>query len=243
MFCTYNRLDFTKRMLESFLRNTTTPYHLFVVDNGSTDGTPEYLSKTLIEAKHFEHCLGVEIKFNPENKGIAVGRNQGLLMADKFKDDYLCTLDNDIELPEHWLEDCIDILKANPRFAVGINFEGTDYPVQTINSKTLQVKPAGNLGTACTVFPKHLHQAIGFFTTEYGLYGEEDADFFFRARMVGYQMGYLPTKGVHFGEGPEDTGPYREFKTQQHRDNLAKFQANCYAYMQRRKSYHISYSE
>jgi GT2 family glycosyltransferase len=244
MFCSYNRLNFTKRMLDSFLKNTTSPYHLIIVDNGSTDGTPEYLSTLhLHNMSDNEYCQGVELKFNEKNKGIAVGRNQGLSIAKKFGDEYLSTLDNDIELPTHWLEDCIDIIQSNPKFAVGINFEGTQYPLHTINDKTFQIKPAGNLGTACTVFPHSLHTSIGYFNTEYGLYGEEDADFFFRARMVGFQMGYLKEKGLHFGEGPEDTGPYREFKTKQHADNLAKFQANCYAYMARRKPYFIPYSE
>jgi glycosyltransferase involved in cell wall biosynthesis len=244
MFCTYNRLNFTKRMLESFLKNTTSPYHLIIIDNGSTDGTLEYLAQEVAHLHTINtNCLSVDLRFNEKNKGIAVARNQGLSIAQKFKDDYLSTLDNDIEFPANWLEDCLGILQVNPKFAVGINFEGTQYPLQSLNGRTLQVKPAGNLGTACTVFPRELHEAIGYFTTEYGLYGEEDADFFFRARMVGFQMGYLPEKGVHFGEGPEDTGPYREFKTKQHTDNLAKFQANCYAYMGRRKSYFIPYSE
>ena len=242
MFCTYNRLDLTKRMLESFLNNTTSPYHLIIVDNGSTDGTPQYLSDTLHKHRS-PHCQAVDLHFNEKNKGIAVGRNQGLSLAHKYQDNYLSTLDNDIELPTHWLEDCLDILQANPRFAVGINFEGVQYPLQTLNGKTVQVKPAGNLGTACTVFPKHLHQAIGYFTTDMGLYAHEDADYFFRARMVGYQLGYLKEMGIHFGEGALDIGEYREFKTKCSQDNLAKFQANCYAYMRSQKPYYIHYSE
>lgn len=245
MFCTYNRLNFTQRMLESFLKNTTSQYRLIVVDNGSTDGTPQYLKSILNSSLLYTHhnCISVDVQYNKENKGIAVGRNDGLWIANKYNDEYLSTLDNDIEFPERWLEDCIDILKANPQFAIGMNFEGTQYPLQTLNGHTFQVKPAGNLGTACTVFPRHLHQIIGYFTTEYGLYGEEDADYFFRARMAGYQMGYLKDKGLHFGEGPEDTGPYREFKTKQHADNLAKFQANCHSYMSRRKPILIPYSK
>ena len=242
MFCTYNRLNFTKRMLESFLKNTTSPYHLIIVDNGSSDGTPEYLHQ-MFDRSEYQHCEGTTLQLNEKNKGIAIGRNQGLKLAGKFGDDYLCTLDNDIELPPLWLENCIDVLSSNPRFSVGLNFEGTQYPLQTLNGKTVQVKPAGNLGTACMVFPKHLHQAIGFFNTEYGLYGEEDADYGFRARLVGYQLGYLLEKGVHFGEGPEDTGPYREFKTKQHALNLAKFQTNCHLYMARRRPYYLPYTE
>lgn len=244
MFCTYNRLNFTKRMLESFFQNTTSPYHLVIVDNGSTDGTPEYLNAEVAQA-HLIHpsCLGVHIELNSENQGIAKGRNRGLAIAQNYGDAYLATLDNDIELPEHWLEDCLDVIKANPRFAVGINFEGINYPLETLNGKMVQVKAAGNLGTACSVFSRHLFASIGYFNTEYGFYGEEDADYFFRARMVGYKIGYLPIKGVHFGEGPEDSGPYREFKTKQHALNLAKFRSNCYAYMSRHKAYYLPYSQ
>jgi glycosyltransferase involved in cell wall biosynthesis len=160
MFVTYNRINFTKRMLESFFKNTTSPYRLIIVDNGSTDQTPELLSS--LHVSQAPHCESIDIQFNQENMGIAAGRNQGLLISNRYNDKYLSTLDNDIELPPHWLEDCLDIISVNPNFAVGINMEPTSYPMQTINGKTFQVKPAGNLGTACTVFTKLLHKSIGY---------------------------------------------------------------------------------
>lgn len=40
---TYNRLDQIQRCVESILRETTTPFVLFITDAGSTDGTVEYL--------------------------------------------------------------------------------------------------------------------------------------------------------------------------------------------------------
>lgn len=240
MMITYNRLDLTKRMLKSFWTNTRGPYRLIIVDNGSTDGTQEWL-KEMVEV----NSAKIHLHFNSENKGIAVGRNQGLQLADKYgpDDEYLCTIDNDVELHYNWLEQCIDPIKDNQRLAIGINFEGVDYPEVTRNGKTFQKKPDGNLGTACSVFHRSLHKKIGFFTMDYGLYGEEDADWYFRARMAGWEIGYLPGRGVHFGEGELDTGEYREFKTKQHRDNLAKFQKNCYAYMSRLKPCFIPFSD
>jgi GT2 family glycosyltransferase len=231
-------------MMESFIKNTTSPYHLIIIDNGSIDGTPEYLNNK-ISHLHLNnpHCLGVELLFNEKNKGIAAGRNQGLFIAQKLGDNYLSTIDNDVEFPAKWLDDCLDVMQSNPRFAIGINFEGTEYPLQVHNGKTIQFKAVGNLGTACTVFPRHLFASIGYFNTEMGPYAHEDADYFFRARMVGYQIGYLKENGIHFGEGELDMGEYREFKTKCSKDNLAKFQANCYAYMSRRKSYYLPYSE
>jgi GT2 family glycosyltransferase len=242
MLVTYNRINFTQRMMESFFKNTTSPYHLIIVDNGSTDETVHHL-EDLYRKTDIPACQGMKIQFNEKNMGIAIGRNQCLKIASQFNDDYLSTLDNDIEFPANWLEDCLDIIKANPSFAIGMNMEGVSYPMHTINGKTFQVKPDGNLGTACTVFSKNLHKGIGYFTTDMGLYAHEDADFFFRARMIGYKMGYLPQMGIHFGEGAEDTGPYREFKTKSSRDNLAKFQKNCYAYRSGSKPYFIKFSE
>ncbi len=44
VFITFNRLECTKQSIASFLETVTVPYELFVVDNGSTDGTAEWLT-------------------------------------------------------------------------------------------------------------------------------------------------------------------------------------------------------
>lgn len=225
-------------MLESLFENTDSEYRLIIIDNGSTDGTKDWLEDLKDEIK-----IPYHLHLNSENMGIAIGRNQGLLLSNRFgaDDEHLCTIDNDIELPKNWLSKCLDLVTDTPRLAIGINFEGVDYPVVIRHGKTFHKKMEGNLGTACSLFHRELHKKIGFFTTEYGLYGEEDADFYFRARMAGWEIGYLPGKGTHFGEGELDVGEYREFKTKQHRDNLKKFQQNCYAYMNRIKPIFIPY--
>ncbi len=43
VLATYNQLDYTRLCLRSIRDCTDVPYELIVVDNGSTDGTPEYL--------------------------------------------------------------------------------------------------------------------------------------------------------------------------------------------------------
>ena len=42
-FITYNRLELTKRAIKSYLETVSVPYTFVVVDNGSTDGTEEWL--------------------------------------------------------------------------------------------------------------------------------------------------------------------------------------------------------
>lgn len=236
--CTYNRLEFTKRTLSSFWGTTTGPYRLIIVDNGSTDGTKEWLEE-MVEG----NSAVIHLHFNKENKGIAMGRNQGLLLANKHgpDDEFLATIDNDVELPHDWLRKCTDIISANHKLALGVSFEGEDFPLVTRGEKTFQLKKAGNLGTACSIFHRDLHKQIGYFTTEYGLYGEEDADFYFRARLVGWELGYLQEKGKHFDETVVATENYREFKTESHKKNLVGFQRNCFAYTYRIKPFYIPY--
>lgn len=243
MFVTYNRLDLTKRMLDSLVKNTNSPYRLIIVDNASTDGTAEWLIKLKRSYLNYlsdsTHCQGLDIHINDKNLGIGPGRNKGLEIAAQYKDPWLSTLDNDVELNPGWLKECIEIMEVNPRLALGLNMENVAYPLVTRGGKTFQVKPAGNLGTACTVFHRDLHDRIGFFNTEYGLYGEEDADFFFRARLVGWDLGYLKDMGVHFGQGELDTGEYREFKDSCRGKNLVKFRQNCRDYAAGQKPYYI----
>jgi len=240
MLVTYNRLEFTKRMFDNFFKTTDGQYRLLIVDNGSTDGTKEWLEKLPEQLS-----VDCKIHFNPVNKGIAMGRNQGLLMANKYgaEDEFLATIDNDVEFPDKWLSQCTDIIKDKDgnRITIGVSFENDDYELVTRKDKTFQLKKAGNLGTACSVFHRDLHKKIGYFTTDYGIYGEEDADFFFRARLVGWEVGYLKDKGHHFDETVVATEGYREFKTAAHKNNLVKFQNNCYAYTYRIKPVFIPY--
>lgn len=237
MMVTYNRLNLTMQTLESLFQNTNSEFRLIVVDNGSTDATPDFLKDLSPKNK----CIKIDYLLNNENLGIAVGRNQCLKLSNNYEYDYLSTIDNDVLFPENWLEDCISFLQKNEYFAIGLNFEKNKYPIKNLNGFEVQVKPAGNLGTACTVFDKKLHKCIGYFNTEFGLYGEEDADFFFRARQIGYKMAYLKDNGIHLGEGENDVGEYREFKTDCHKKNYNNFLKVCRDYISKKKSIYINF--
>jgi GT2 family glycosyltransferase len=243
MFVSYNRLELTKRFMANLRETTDVPYRLVIIDNGSTDDTRGWLAEQMTEWMEYPHCIGMDIQLNEKNLGIATGRNQALRIADQYGDPYLSTLDNDVEMPMGWLSECIDFLKVNPNFAIGVNMERVAYPLRTFNGKTIQYKEKGNLGTACTVMPKRLHDAIGFFTTEYAAYGEDDANFFFRARMAHFDLGYIQRDGNHFGEGEYDTGEYRQFKDDCRKQNLDKFFADCRGYFNKTKPIYIPYSE
>ena len=79
---TYNRLDLTKRTLDSFYSKTGVDYHLFV-DNGSTDGTQDYF-KSRYDHIFLDDNYGITEAFS-----LAVSRLEGY--------DYILKLDNDVE--------------------------------------------------------------------------------------------------------------------------------------------------
>jgi glycosyltransferase involved in cell wall biosynthesis len=78
---TYNRLALTKKTVESFYDKTSVDYHLFI-DNGSTDGTQEYL-------KEYDHIL------LEKNYGIASAFRQAVEKLSSY--DFILKLDNDVE--------------------------------------------------------------------------------------------------------------------------------------------------
>ena len=79
---TYNRIDLTKFTVESFYSKTNVDRHVFV-DNGSIDGTQEWLKS------HYDHIL------LPENIGIT---DAFVMAASQLYDyDFILKLDNDIE--------------------------------------------------------------------------------------------------------------------------------------------------
>ena len=68
---THNQLEFTRQCLDSIIRLTDEPFELIVVDNGSTDGTVEYL----------RGVPGVRVIINDTNRGFPAAANQGMAAA------------------------------------------------------------------------------------------------------------------------------------------------------------------
>jgi len=98
---TYNRLNYTKRLFDGLEQSISEPYDHFIVDNGSTDGTVDFLKLKFPDLTH--------IIFNKENKGIATAQNQALnLIGDSYK--YIIKLDNDMEfITKNWITGLIEV--------------------------------------------------------------------------------------------------------------------------------------
>ncbi|MDH3502907.1 MAG: glycosyltransferase [Nitrospirota bacterium] len=193
---TFNRLDFTKAAITALLQYTCFPHVITVVDNGSTDGTPEYL-QALHQQGFITHLILL-----PENVGIAKASNLAWSQAPDAE--YYLKLDNDIVIQKPgWLSNMVDVIDRIPELgAIAYSFEPVNYPVREIRGLPIRPKD-GNLNGACTLIPKRTHQTLGFWCEDYGLYGEEDADYGLRIQLQGLQNAYMEDEqvGLHLPAG------------------------------------------
>ncbi len=100
---TYNNLHLNRACISSVCEQTAYPnYELLVVDNGSTDGTIEYL-----ETIRDEH---VRVIRNPENLGFAGGNNVGIRACEGT---YVMLLNNDTVVTRGWLTTAVKWLRKD----------------------------------------------------------------------------------------------------------------------------------
>lgn len=92
VLCTYNRARLVRRAIRSVQAQRYTNWQLVIVDDGSTDRTPEVLAP--LPARD-----GRIVVLRQSNRGLSLARNAGLHLSDGT---YICFLDSDDEfLPTH----------------------------------------------------------------------------------------------------------------------------------------------
>lgn len=189
---TYNRLAFTRQVIDHLLAHTDHPHMLSVVDNGSVDGTPEYLSalKSRGAIKNLV-LLG-------SNAGVARASNIAWLLEPGAA--YYLKLDNDMLMKKKgWLSDMVRVAERIGRIGVlAYNVEPKSFPRVVQQGVTFRVKTDGNVGGACVLIPRSTCLKLGFWSEEYGLYGEEDADYGARVSRGGLWNAYMDDEEAAF---------------------------------------------
>lgn len=85
---TRDRLEYTRHCLKTLEEKAGFPYDHFIVDNGSKDGTREWLVERM-----YRH-----LTLLPENAGISKGSNMALEEILKYDYDVIIKMDNDCEI-------------------------------------------------------------------------------------------------------------------------------------------------
>lgn len=109
---TYNNLDLTKQCLASLDAYSDYPnLEVIVVDNASSDGSPEWLQQWAAA----EGPKNRTLILNADNRGFAAGNNQGLAIA---TGEYLVMLNNDTHVTPGWLRTMINHMRRNPELGL-----------------------------------------------------------------------------------------------------------------------------
>ena len=119
-----NEADFMRKTLDSVAAQSVLPDKWIIVDDGSTDDTPEIL------AEYASKYNWVTVVQN-ENRGArAVGPGvieafyKGYNKVDASEYDFICKLDMDLILPVNYFERLMDEMQKNPRLGC---FSGKPY--------------------------------------------------------------------------------------------------------------------
>ncbi|MTI80116.1 MAG: glycosyltransferase [Firmicutes bacterium] len=194
----YNQLEYTKLCLESIFTYTMEPFELIVINNGSSDGTKEYLKE--LSQQHDN----VKVINNEENLGYGAACNQGLIAG---QGDYFLILNNDTVVTEGWLArmlavgDCfneIGIIGPRSNAVAGVqlinNVSYKSIKEMRSFSRKLAIKYASQgfetnrvIGL-CMMIKREVIKRIGGFDLRFGLGNFEDDDFCLRARITGYKI-------------------------------------------------------
>ena len=108
---TYNRKHLLQRTIESVYNQTYPCNEIILVDDGSTDGTSEWIK---------EKYPQIVFLFQ-KNQGVSSARNKGIKAASSK---WIALLDSDDEWLPNKLEKQVKLLKSNPEyfFAIRTNF-------------------------------------------------------------------------------------------------------------------------
>jgi GT2 family glycosyltransferase len=101
----YNNSHLTKTTIDSIVKNTTTDYCIFLIDDCSTDNTAEYIDS--LKTKNIIYTK------NKENIGVNKSWNIGIKKAIGAGVDYICVVNNDILVTEGWDKYMIDTLEKD----------------------------------------------------------------------------------------------------------------------------------
>ena len=159
-----NEGKYLAKTLKSIVSQTVLPHRWVIVDDGSSDETPEILAS-------FSAQYSFIIVIRRENRGKrSVG--PGVIEAfysgyDKIKDyeyDYICKLDMDLELPQRYFEHLINKMKRNPRIGT---CSGKPFYIDPKNGKLISEKCGDENSVGMTKFYRRsCFEQIGGFVQE-----------------------------------------------------------------------------
>ena len=210
---THNRLGLLRRCVEDVLLRTSEKTREIVIwDNGSEDGTSEYLDG-LTDPR-------IQVVHSPEN----IGTNAYAKAFALATQDYLVELDDDvIEAPPRWDETLLDAFQRIPkigflsaslvddpndsasRYIRYLREERNAYTRRELNGVAILEGPTGG---SCTMTSRELYERVGGFgQSSKFVYWREDASYVKDLRRLGYGSAVLESLSVWHAGSPYYSRP------------------------------------
>lgn len=186
----FNQIHFTRLCLESLRKTINGECEIIVIDNGSSDGTAEYLSS----------CSDLRVIKNRENLGCATAWNQGVAAS---RGRWIVILNNDTVLSPDWLDGLLDFARekgvdvVSPAFREGeYDYDIAEYAKDYIR----RMRSVSRMGVAqgiCFMVKREVFEKIGMFDENFRVGQFEDRDFFLRAATAGFILGTTGRSFIH----------------------------------------------
>ncbi|HSX45303.1 MAG TPA: glycosyltransferase family 2 protein [Candidatus Saccharimonadales bacterium] len=177
---------------------------VLVVDNGSTDGSVEFVK---------QKYPGVQLISLPQNTGFSGGVNAGIKKALEVGADYIGLFNNDAVADKNWLSELVKVLDNQAE--VGIvtcklmrddrqHFDSTGdqysiYGMPFPRARNVldegqfdKPEPVFSASGGASLYRAKLFTQVGLFDQKFFAY-YEDVDISFRARSAGWQIYYQPS--------------------------------------------------
>lgn len=217
----YNGMKFIENCMKAMEKETSTSYHICVVDNGSTDGSKEWVKN---------NCPQVQLIELGENTGFCGAVNAGIKAT---KTPYVILLNNDTEVEYGFVKALEDALESE-RKSFSVSAKMVDlYNKEVLdgagdlycalgwafalgkgkNVKDNYTKPQ-EIFSACggaVIYNKEVLDYLGGFDQNHFAY-LEDCDLGYRAQIFGYRNYYTPHAVVYHAGSGVSGSRHNEFK-------------------------------
>lgn len=202
MLVTHNQLAYTRGCLESVRFRTDEPFELIVIDNGSTDGTVEYLQTQ----------PDVTLIVNGENRGFPAAVNQGLAVAHGRQ---VLLLNNDALVTTGWLTRMLNVRDVDEHIGligpvsnrvsgeqqIAVDYDDLSqldgFAWEWGTGHAGQIIATDRLVGFCLLLTRQLWEAIGPFDERFGIGNFEDDDYCRRAKEAGFRCAIAVDAFVH----------------------------------------------
>jgi len=210
----WNSREMTEQCLQSLLAMEKSSFQILVVDNGSRDGSVEYLRNRFPQ---------IQVIANGRNLGFAAGCNVGIRQGLAEDADYVLLVNNDTIIDPNLLSELLAEARRNPKAGIlspkiyyydpndAIWWVGGTYNCWTGLARHIDLRKTDtgkydtprdlDWATGCVMLLRgEALRTAGMFDEQFFGNGE-DLDLSLRMRQLGYVVRYVPTAKVWHREG------------------------------------------